>query len=610
LSVAHWTPWLKRRWQWLAAFGLLLVAMYLRLYGLDWDRGLLFHPDERQILMVVERLAWPKSLLGLFTPSSSLNPRFFAYGSLPLYLLRLSSSLLASRWPEWASMSRYYLLGRALSAAFDTLAVLATYLLSRRVFDRRVAALAAVFATFTVLHIQTAHFYTVDTLLTLLVVLAVAKAVDVARHGRRRDAVWLGLCLGAALATKISVLALIVVALLAWALPCWKEVSGVQSRRRLAMALHGAVPGMRLTLSTALLCFLVLEPYALIDAYHFVIGVGQEIAMSQGLYDFPYTRQYIGTARYLYPARQILLFAMGLPLGLLGMVGLAWLLLRLWRSKDPALRVFLSWPVLYGLLQGAAHAKFVRYGLPMLPFLNISAAALLVATWDGAERKWQGGLRWASRAAWGLLALAVVGSTVWYAVAFLNVYRRPHAWIAASQWLCEHVPAGSTILTEYWDDPLPARGADCAPEDYRILVVDMYEPDAKGDVQPLLEAVVRSDYIVLSSQRLYAPIVRLTERYPQASRYYHQLFAGALGFELAAAPAVYPQAFGVTLLHDPRAGLQLEVPPLLSEQRPEGVVVELGQADESFVVYDHPQPLIFAKMRVLSMQQLEALLLP
>jgi hypothetical protein len=105
--------------------------------------------------------------------------------------------------------------------------------------------------------------------------------------------------------------------------------------------------------------------------------------------------------------------------------------------------------------------------------------------------------------------LAVVGSTVWYAVAFLNVYRRPHAWIEASQWLCEHVPAGSTILTEYWDDPLPARGADCAPEDYRILVVDMYEPDATGDVQPLSEAVVCSDYIVLSSQRLYAPIVRI-----------------------------------------------------------------------------------------------------
>ena len=35
-----------------AALPLLLVlALAMRLYGIDWDRGFLFHPDERAILM-------------------------------------------------------------------------------------------------------------------------------------------------------------------------------------------------------------------------------------------------------------------------------------------------------------------------------------------------------------------------------------------------------------------------------------------------------------------------------------------------------------------------------------------------------------------------------
>ena len=610
LTLARCRLWLWEHWQSLVLCALLPVAMYLRLYGLNWDQGLLFHPDERKILMVVERLAWPESPLALFSSSSSLNPGFFAYGSLPLYLLRLGISLLAMRWPEWTSISRYYVLGRALSATFDTLTVWATYLLAKKVFDRRVAILAAAFMTFTVLHIQLAHFYTVDTLLTLLVVLSLSKAIDVLQRGRQREAASLGLCLGAALATKVSVLPLFAVAMLAWTLRCWESVPRCPGRREhVVLALREAMPGMRMTLFAAVLCFLLLEPYALIDAYRFAVGIGQEIAMSQGWYDFPYTRQYIGTARYLYPLQQTVLFATGMPLGLLGLTGLAWLVVQLWKHKRPALGLFLSWPLLYALLQGAAHAKFLRYALPILPFLSVGAAALLAAAWDRAGRKGQGWPGWTLRVMWVMVAGAVVGSTVWYAMAFLNIYRQPHAWIEASRWLCEHAPAGSTILTEYWDDPLPARGGCCAPEDYYIIQFDMYGPDTEGDMAPLVEAIARSDYIALSSQRLYAPIVRLAERYPLAGRYYRQLFAGSLGFELVAAPAVYPQACGITLLHDPRAGLGLDV-PRLSEPMPGGAVVELGQADESFVVYDHPQPLIFAKRQTLGQQQLRTLLEP
>ena len=40
---------------------LLLVSFALRLYGLQWDQGGLYHPDERQILMTASRLELPSS---------------------------------------------------------------------------------------------------------------------------------------------------------------------------------------------------------------------------------------------------------------------------------------------------------------------------------------------------------------------------------------------------------------------------------------------------------------------------------------------------------------------------------------------------------------------
>jgi len=183
--------------------------------------------------------------------------------------------------------------------------------------------------------------------------------------------------------------------------------------------------------------------------------------------------------------------------------------------------------------------------------------------------------------------------------------------VQATAWICENVPARTTILTEYWDDPLPlggiaARGG--CPLPYTSLTMDFHTLDTGERLEELLDAIQASDYIVLSSQRLYGSLLRSPQYFPLAGRYYQQLFAERLGFRLVAAPAVYPQWAGVTLLDNPRAGLPLSTPPLLVASRPAGLVLDLGRADESFTVYDHPQPLIFRRVERLSRAELESLI--
>src|SRR5512141_2355609 len=75
-------------WQSVALGIVLLVAASFRFYGLSWDGGYLFHPDERKIVLVAQQLKLPSSLPEFFSPDSPLNPTFFAYGSFPIYLLR------------------------------------------------------------------------------------------------------------------------------------------------------------------------------------------------------------------------------------------------------------------------------------------------------------------------------------------------------------------------------------------------------------------------------------------------------------------------------------------------------------------------------------------
>ncbi len=613
MSVARVNRWLGQNWTSLTLAVLLPAAFALRVYGLDWDRGLLFHPDERQILMVVESLYLPKDPLALLSAESPLNPRFFAYGSFPIYLLRLVSSVLGLQSREWATMARSYLIGRVLSALFDTCSVYATYLLARKTFGRRVAILAAVLVSFTVLHLQLAHFYTVDTILTTLVLLAVGKAVDVARGGQLRDGAMLGLLFGVALATKVSVLPLAAVVVLAWLSYAWPADPGAgRSLGNLKQAWYQVRGSVLQSFGLALVSFLLLEPYALIDWYRFGQAVGQEAAMSQGWFDFPYTRQYIGTVPYVYQARQILLFAMGVPLGLLGLGGLLWLVIRLWRKPAREVAVVVSWPLLYAALQGIAHAKFIRYTLPVLPFFCVAGAVMWMAAWDAtaAPGRTKGLRRFARPALVAVLSVVLV-TTLFYALAFVNIYRHPHPWIQASSWLCQRLPKGSTIMVEYWDDPLPVRSdgrSSSCRQDLAFVQLDLYAPDTEAKLDRLLDAIETSDYIVLSSQRLYAAITRLPQRYPLTSCYYQQLFAERLGFQLVAAPAVYPELGGIVLVDNPSAGLSLAKPRLLEESRPTGLVIDLGQADESFTVYDHPQPLVFAKVRQIPRRELRGLL--
>lgn len=566
------------------------------------------------------------------------QPRNYAYGHFPLYLLvGIAHAVQAvARWMgettlvfpaflqpfqvlgrQMADYNNLALAGRAISAVADLGTLLWVYALARQIGRPRAGAdgaapfgsaearggaagtstpeaagtparqpadgrageiaglLAAAAYAFAVLPIQLSHFATVDAVLTFCVTATVALAARWAAAARGGWASWLaaGACAGLAVGSKFSAI-LLAAPLLAAALyrlpagSAWRKARSAIGRLAAAAAVAAAV-------------FAVTNPFALIEFPAYVRQIVAQNAMVSGVMDAPYTRQYIGTLPYLYFVQQLSQWGLGWPLGLVCWGGLGWAVVQAGRRRaGPALIVMLAWALPYFAVTGIFHTKFLRYTAPLLPFLMVcgSQAAL-------AGRRWLAA-RWGARGrvAWAGLAAAALAVTVGWALTFTGVYGQAHPWIQASRWVYEQIPAGRKLLTEHWDDALPldlsALPNRPVPRTYERVELPLWDPDTPEKLETLVAELSTADYIVLSSNRLYAPMQRLRERYPMASQYYRLLFDGGLGYQLVREFTAYPRALGVTVRDD--------------------------AADESFTVYDHPRVLVFENTARLKPELLRA----
>ena len=123
---------------------------------------------------------------------------------------------------------------------------------------------------------------------------------------------------------------------------------------------------------------------------------------------------------------------------------------------------------------------------------------------------------------------------------------QPTTRVAASSWIVQHVPAGSTIVNENWDDSLPV-GSDA--QRFKGVTLPVFDADDDAKLRKLYDGLSGADYYFVSSPRAWRTIGRFPRRFPIMSRYYRQLFAGRLGFTEIAHFAVEPGLFGVQL-HD------------------------------------------------------------
>lgn len=538
----------------------LIVAAVFRLHGLlTWDGDSHQHPDERFLVQVSTAISAPTSFGDyLNTARSPLNPYThghdrYAYGQLPLTLTRLLA--------EWTGNTTYDTVanpGRVLSTIADLLTIVFTWLLARRVFGVRVAHLSALLLALTVLDIQLAHYYAVDTFVGPFAAAALFFGQRAWQRDSLLDALLAGAMVGLATACKVSAVILLPVLGLVFVWPRRGRPSGSQ-------VLDG-IAAFGVAFVAAFFAFRLAEPYAFLGPLNLRLNPvwfsdkAYQIEVSSGTVDVPFMIQWAGTPAYSFVTQSIVQWGMGPALGIAALAGLVlatWRLVRGHRGERDALLVVL-WTLLNLFYFGGQFAKFMRYLLPAYFSLAILAAYALVFATDRLANV----RRWRLDRIGRFLAPAVVTATAAWALAFSSIYDQTHSRIQASTWIYNNVRVGSTLATEHWDDRLPLGLVGNDPGGYRYVELALYDQETSDKRTKLLAALDQTDYVILASRRLADSIPRLPERYPLATTYYRLLQSGQLGFDRVA---------------------RFQVQPRLGP-----LAIDDSRAQEDFTVYDHP----------------------
>jgi hypothetical protein len=407
---------------------ILVLAACVRVWGSTFG---LPHGDARP-----DEMTMVLTSLGLLF--GGLNPRFFHWPSLEFYVL---AALYRAAFEvahflgvfhlkfdmfrdAMVNPGPYLLVPRTVSAAAGVLTVWLVYRITRELLDRTTALVAAFFLAVAYLHVRDSHFGVTDVPMTALAMcslLCLHRAAGApTRLGRWALA---GVMAGLTASTKYSGAVLAAAGLVAATIvaPVRDEPwSGRNAARRATTFL-----------ACALLGFIAGTPYAVLAYPAFVEGVRFEshhLAAGHGIQ--------LGYG-WIYHLMFTLRYGLGTPLLIASIAGIPVLAATSWRKGA----LVCTFPVLYYLLLGRGTTVFVRYMIPIVPFMCITAAVSVVALANRLSPRSRQTGALISAAVAVLLALPSIQRVL----AFDSLLTETDTRVLAARWLDTHTQSSEWV---------------------------------------------------------------------------------------------------------------------------------------------------------------------
>ncbi|MDO8585867.1 MAG: glycosyltransferase family 39 protein [Armatimonadota bacterium] len=463
---------------------ILIIGLALRIWGIFWtlptSGGYSYHPDEIFQIASAEKID-----LGAL----NLNPQFYNYGAMYMYLVSALMSLGASvGLTSRLVLVDWYLIARLLTALLGAVTPYLVFLTASRLFDRKVGLAAALLAAITPVAVVHSHFATVDAPATFWVAACLATSARLARGASIRSIIFAGLFAGFAGATKYTTAIVLIAPLVA----LLAEREAPFSKK---------LPPVGLAIAAALAGFVIGNPGCVLWADQFGKGF---------LYEFSHARQghglvFVNTGPgWLFHIRSSLLYGLGLPYLLLSLAGLCVIA----RQRRRESWFLLAFALVYFATISLSPVRFARYVIPLTPVLAITAAAAIVNGFDSIAR-----LRWGRLRArqtllvsWLVVCVGALYYTLSYSMALDRLFDDKDPRFESVAWIKAHVPKGSAIalptrpwfyspaFSEWFTHPLPEERflGLSRVKDYRLLA----NPDLEWDSDLLRSA--RPDYVVVS----------------------------------------------------------------------------------------------------------------
>jgi Dolichyl-phosphate-mannose-protein mannosyltransferase len=414
---------------------LLLVAFValgfaVRLWGLKFGLPVVYaRPDELLLIGVV---------IGFFRGDP--NPHFFEYPTLYLYVLAGVYCLFYARamlagWvrdsTEFAASFKvnfvpFFLAARATAAVLGGATVALVHAIARPLFGVSAGLLAAMFMAVAFLHVRDSHYATTDVPMVFFVAAAMLAIVRVHCYRRAFDARLAGVLAGCAMGVKYNAVILVLPMAIVEGIHAWQLR---RDWRRVLRETH-----LFRMAACCVLMFLAGSPYLLLDharALHDLRSL--QASTSMGM-----TPPELLGRGWTYHLPHSLWYGVGWPMLISALGGMAWMAVR---HPGPAL-VLGSFPVAYYVAAGSGYNVFVRYMLPVVPFLCVFAGYFVASAASSLAQAIR--LRPALVAA--ALGLAVAAPPALNVVQFDRLLTREDSRIVAGRWLAENVPAGASMF--------------------------------------------------------------------------------------------------------------------------------------------------------------------
>lgn len=416
-----------------ARFGLALAlaaAALLRFWALAQGVPFSVQVDEPEVLLRAVRMM----------KTGDLNPHFYDYPTLYMYvqaLVAVVRFLVGAMQGKWASLAQappeaFYVWGRAVTAIAGTATVWIVYRAGTR-WGRRTALLAAVMFAVMPLHVRESHFVLTDVPTTFFVMLTLLLSL----RAHERSTAWAfalaGAAAGLAGATKYN-------GVLAGVIPMIACVMTPATRPSRPVALLWIVLAILLT-------FLLVAPYTLLDLPNFL----NQFARLSSEYRSPISVGGPVWIVYLKHLRN----ALGAAGSLIVIAGLTLGVCRIATGPDRVKWMLATFfPLLYFRFISSQNIIYGRYLLPLLPFLSLLGAAVVVWIIDRVQHTS------ASRAVRTLvivtLTLLTIAPPAYTSIGFDASAAKVWTTEEAYEWIIRTIPPGSTVTFETRQILLPA----------------------------------------------------------------------------------------------------------------------------------------------------------
>lgn len=458
--------------------GILLLALLLRVQGLFWDQYTAGHPDERFVAEITAKMGDPNARLETVqiecssasfwhTNCSPYNPNNlsearFAYGTFPLFVVNQASVGVVALTGDatWQSERQIVLVGRAVNAMADTLAVLVVFVLASHLLSTKSSLLAAVLYATAVLPLQLAHFWTVDTIANFCFLLLIVVCLRLQKTNHLGYYVAAGgmAALAAASRANLVVATALIPVSAAIYLSAQSSANNMSTKQILRRIMLGGLLAGVVFVAT----FRFAQPYAFATTTAFDIVDRQNAPpfidfnwnaqwradleaiaslSTQPVDDWPPSYQWYDRTPYI-TAWVFAVWGMGIGLLLTATTGfIQAIVLQVRRIElSPSVGLLSVWVLLYFAWQGQLHVMTMRYFLPLYGVL------IVLAVWGLQSIHW--------RRLHHMLRAVLLISTVLWALAFTAIYRHPHTRIEAAVWIRDHVPAMLTASNDRTAHPV------------------------------------------------------------------------------------------------------------------------------------------------------------